>query len=236
LEAKEQRRPVWQIAGLQSPHPLMTTYTIGADDPSRMVERAHEFADARALKLKLTGSPDDAERVRAVRRARPDVWLAVDGNQGFTRETLAELLPVLQETHVRLIEQPLPLDRIADMDGLESPIPVAADESAQTADDLPQLVNRFDIVNIKLDKCGGLTAGLEMAVRAREMGFGVMVGNMAGTSLAMAPAFLIGQFCDVVDLDGPLLLQSDRNPAAQYTDGQIWCSEAVWGGAEELSV
>jgi L-alanine-DL-glutamate epimerase-like enolase superfamily enzyme len=236
LEAKEQRRPVWQIAGLQPPHALMTTYTIGADDPERMVERAREFSDARALKLKLTGSADDAERVRAVRRARPDAWLAVDGNQGFTRETLAELLPVLQETHVRLIEQPFPVDRNADMDGLDSPIPVAADESAQTAEDLPQLVNRFDIVNIKLDKCGGLTAGLEMAVRARDMGFGVMVGNMAGTSLAMAPSFLIGQFCDVVDLDGPLLLQSDRNPAAQYTDGQIWCSEAVWGGAEELSV
>jgi L-alanine-DL-glutamate epimerase-like enolase superfamily enzyme len=236
LEAKEQQRPVWQLAGLETPHSLLTTYTIGADDPDRMAQGAREFLGARALKLKLTGSPDDAERVRAVRSARPDTWLAVDGNQGFTRQTLIELFPVLQETDVRLIEQPLPVDKIADMDGLQSPIPLAADESALTADDLPQLANRFDIVNIKLDKCGGLTAGLEMAVRAREAGLGVMVGNMAGTSLAMAPAFLIGQFCDVVDLDGPLLLQSDRNPGAQYTDGRIWCSEAVWGGAKEPSV
>jgi L-alanine-DL-glutamate epimerase-like enolase superfamily enzyme len=236
LEAKECGRPVWQLAGLEPPRPLLTTYTIGADDPDRMAERAREFSDARALKLKLTGSSDDGERVRAVRHARPDTWLAVDGNQGFTRETFAKTLPALREARVQLIEQPFAVDRIADMDGLDSPIAVAADESALTADDLPQLVNRFDIVNIKLDKCGGLTAGIDMAVRARRAGLSVMVGNMAGTSLAMAPAFLIGQFCDVVDLDGPLLLQSDRNPAAEYTDGNIWCSEAVWGGAQELRV
>jgi L-Ala-D/L-Glu epimerase len=236
LEAKEQRLPVWQLAGLQPPHALLTTYTIGADEPERMAQRARDFSDARALKLKLTGSSEDAQRVRAVHRARPDTWLAVDGNQGFTRRTLAEVLPVLREANVQLIEQPFPVDRIADMDGLHSPIPVAADESAQTVDDLPQLVNRFGIVNIKLDKCGGLTAGLQMAARAREAGLGVMVGNMAGTSLAMAPGFLVGQLCDVVDLDGPLLLQSDRNPSAEYTEGRIWCSEAVWGAAEELKV
>ncbi len=231
LEAKERGIPVWQLAGLHAPHPIVTTYTIGADDPNVMAQRAREFADARALKLKLTGTPDDLERVRAVRTARPDVWLAVDANQGFTRQTFAELLPVLQESRVQLIEQPFPIDRLEDMDGLQSPIPVAADESAQTAGDLPQLVQRFDIINIKLDKCGGLTAGLGMAQCARQLGLGVMVGNMAGTSLAMAPGFVLGQLCDVTDLDGPVLLKTDRKPSAQYTAGRIWCSDDVWGGA-----
>ncbi len=140
-----------------------------------------------------------------------------------------ELMPVLIESDVKVIEQPFPLDRDADMDGLRSPIPVAADESAQTADDLPKLAGRFDIVNIKLDKCGGLTAGLIMANRARELGFKVMIGNMSGTSLAMAPAFVLGQLCDIVDLDGPLLLTTDREPSVQYRDGHIWCDENVWG-------
>jgi L-alanine-DL-glutamate epimerase-like enolase superfamily enzyme len=231
LEAKEQGRPVWQLAGLDEPHSLVTTYTLGADEPHKMVRRALEFSDAKALKLKLTGEPEDAERVSAVRAARPDVWLAVDANQGFTRQTFADLVPVLEEARVRLVEQPFPIDRIEDMDGLDSPIPVAADENAHTEDDLAELADRFDIVNIKLDKCGGLTAGLRMAARARELGLGVMVGNMMGTSLAMAPAFLIGQLCNVTDLDGPLLLRSDRKPSVEYAKGAIWCSEAVWGGA-----
>lgn len=231
LEAKQQRRPVWQLAGLEPPRALRTTYTIGADDAGVMAERAKAFADARALKLKLTGTPQDAERLRAVRRARPDVWLAVDANQGFTRPFLDDLMPVLLETHVELIEQPFAVGRESDLDGLNSPIPIAADESAQTAADLPQLVGRFDIVNIKLDKCGGLTSALAMAYAARRLGLGVMVGNMMGTSLAMAPAFLIGQLCDVTDLDGPLLLRDDRQPSVEYRQGNIWCDERVWGGA-----
>jgi L-alanine-DL-glutamate epimerase-like enolase superfamily enzyme len=231
LEAKEQKKPAWQLAGLPEPRGILTTYTLGADEPEKMAQRGRDFADARALKLKLTGEPDDARRVRAVRAARPDVWLAVDANQGFTRSTFAELLPVLQEANVQLVEQPFPIDRIDDMNGLHSPIPVAADENAQTEDDLQHLVDRFQIVNIKLDKCGGLTAGLRMATRARELGLGVMVGNMMGTSIAMAPAFLIGQLCDVVDLDGPLLLSSDRQPSVEYVHGAIWSSEDVWGGA-----
>ncbi|HZZ65720.1 MAG TPA: dipeptide epimerase [Candidatus Baltobacteraceae bacterium] len=231
LEAKEQQQPVWKLAGLLAPRPVTTTYTIGADEPKLMAERARAFSAARALKLKLTGTTFDADCVRAVRQARPDVWLAVDANQGFTRERFAALLPTLQEADVKLIEQPFPLDRNADMDSLKSPIPVAADESAQTTEDLSDLAERFDIVNIKLDKCGGLTAGLAMAARAREMGLGLMIGNMSGTSLAMAPAFLIGQLCDVTDLDGPLLLREDRTPAVQYSQGRIWCGEDVWGYA-----
>ncbi|HZT13506.1 MAG TPA: enolase C-terminal domain-like protein, partial [Candidatus Baltobacteraceae bacterium] len=204
---------------------------IGSDDPEQMAQRAREFADARALKLKLTGTGQDGACVRAVRAARPDVWLGVDANQGFTRETLGAVMPALVECGVQVIEQPFALDRDADMEGLNSPIPVAADESAQTAEDLPRLAGRFDVVNIKLDKCGGLTAGLAMARRARELGFKVMVGNMAGTSLAMAPAFVLGQLCDIVDLDGPLLFEADRAPSAEYREGRIWCSDSVWGGA-----
>lgn len=229
LEAKLQRRPVWELAGLKEPRPLLTTYTVGADTPHTMAQRARDFSGARALKLKLTGTASDAECIRAVRKARPDVWLAVDANQGFTRDFFAEILPVLEEARVELIEQPFPIDRDSDMDGLQSPIPVAADESAQTIHDLPKLVGRFNIVNIKLDKCGGLTAALAMASRARDLKLGVMVGNMAGTSLAMAPAFLLGQFCDVNDLDGPLLLRDDRRPSVRYSEGMIWSGEDVWG-------
>jgi L-alanine-DL-glutamate epimerase-like enolase superfamily enzyme len=195
-----------------------------------MAERAVAFAGARALKLKLTGDPEDSDRVRAVRLVRPDVWLAIDANQGFTRDFLESIMPTFLEARVELIEQPLPVGREADLDGLQSPIPIAADESAQTLQDLPQLAKRFNIVNIKLDKCGGLTPGLAMARFARDLGMGVMVGNMMGTSIAMAPAFLIGQLCDVVDLDGPLLLRDDRKPSVEYRNGDIWCSDAVWGG------
>lgn len=231
IEAKAQGRPVWQLAGLEQPRPVRTTYTIGADDAAVMAERAKAFADARSLKLKLTGDEEDEARVRTVRAARPDVWLAIDANQGFTRPFLESLMPVLTDARVSLIEQPFAVGREADLDGLRSPIPIAADESAQTVEDLLELPGRFDIVNIKLDKCGGLTCGLAMATAARSMGLGVMVGNMSGTSLAMAPAFLVGQLCDITDLDGPLLLRDDRRPGVQYRDGDVWCGEDVWGGA-----
>ncbi|HEX3466725.1 MAG TPA: N-acetyl-D-Glu racemase DgcA [Candidatus Elarobacter sp.] len=231
LEAKQQRRPAWQIAGLQPPRPVMTTMTIGADEPATMAEHAREYARARAIKLKLTGDELDAERVRAVRTARPDVWLGVDANQGFTRESLSALLPALVEARVELVEQPFPRDRDELMDGLRSPIPVAADESAQDIGDLDRLAGRFDVINIKLDKCGGLTRGLAMAAAARERGMRVMVGCMNGTSLAMAPGTLLGQLCDVVDLDGPLILSSDREPPVSYDDGYVSAPEALWGGA-----
>src|SRR6185295_16406774 len=140
------------------------------------------------------------------------------------------LMPALVDSGTQLLEQPFARGREADLDGFRSPIPVAADESVQGFGDLEGLVGRFDIVNIKLDKCGGLTEGLAMAREARRLGLGVMVGNMVGTSLAMAPAFVLGQYCDVVDLDGPIFLTRDRKPAAAYEDGHIWCGEQVWGG------
>ena len=229
LEARQARRPVWQLAGLEPPRALMTTYTVGADAPAAMAAGAAAFASARAIKLKLTGDPQDAERVSAVRAARPEVWLAVDANQGFTRAHLRELMPVLQACRVELIEQPFPVGQEPSLEELRSPIPIAADEAAQVTADLPRLVGRFNAVNIKLDKCGGLTEGLHMAAEARRLGLEVMIGNMLGTSLAMAPAFLVGQSCHVVDLDGPLLLSSDRPVGVRYQDGYLHCDERVWG-------
>lgn len=229
LEAKTSDRPAWQIAGLEKPRPLITTYTCGADEPEKMAATARAYASARAMKLKLTGEPIDAQRVRAVRESRGDVWLSVDANQGFTRAHLEWLMPVLVEARVALIEQPFPVGDEALLDSFQSPIPIAADESVQIVSDIPGLVGRFNVVNIKLDKCGGLTEGLAMAQTAREVGLETMVGNMLGTSLAMAPAFLLGQLCDVVDLDGPIFLKADRAVRAQYADGFIICPETIWG-------
>jgi L-alanine-DL-glutamate epimerase-like enolase superfamily enzyme len=231
LEAKLSGRPAWQIAGLTKPRPLLTTLTCGADDPDKMAAAALAYKNARALKLKLTGRPNDAERVRAVREVRPDVWLSVDANQGFTRPFLEHLMPTLTEANVALIEQPFPIGQEALLDGFQSPIPIAADESAQGVGDVASLAGRFDVVNIKLDKCGGLTEGLAMARSGREFGLDTMVGNMLGTSLAMAPAFLVGQLCKVVDLDGPIFLKTDRPIAVQYADGFIMCPEELWGNA-----
>ena len=230
LDAKRTGRPVWELAALPPPKPIVTTYTLGADTAAAMADVARSIPDARALKLKLTGGMSDADRVRAVRAARPDVWLAVDANQGFSRASLEALLPVFVDADVKLIEQPLPVGQESDLIGLVSPIPIAADESVLSLADLGRISDFFDMINIKLDKCGGLTEGLAMATEARRLGLKVMVGNMAGTSLAMAPAFLLGQLCEVVDLDGPLALAADRTPAAVYTHGRIWCPEAVWGG------
>lgn len=229
LEAKITGRPAWQTAGLERPRPLLTTFTCGADTPEEMAAKAMSYREARAIKVKLMGDSVDADRVQAIRRARPDVWLGVDANQGFTRQTLEGLLPVLIEAEVKLIEQPLPVAQEAQLDGLNSPIRIAADESVQTLADIPGLVPRYQVVNVKLDKCGGLTHALSMARAARMLGLEVMVGNMLGTSLAMAPAFLVGQLCQVVDLDGPIFLKSDRTPSVKYELGMIECPEQVWG-------
>jgi L-alanine-DL-glutamate epimerase-like enolase superfamily enzyme len=230
LEARRSGRPAWELAGLTAPSPLRTTFTLGADTPSEMALRARRHAQARAIKIKLTGDlPLDIARVKAIREACPEVWLGVDANQGFAIGDLEALVAAMVEAEVSLIEQPLARGKEADLDGFRSPIPIAADESALTPDDLPNLKGRFDVVNIKLDKCGGLTEGLAMAAAARQAGLGVMVGCMVGSSLAMAPAFLLGQICDLVDLDGPLFLKQDRKPGALYEDGMIHCDASLWG-------
>jgi L-Ala-D/L-Glu epimerase len=233
LEAKTQGVAVWQLAGLDKPRPLLTTFTCGIDEPDAVAAKARSYASARAIKLKLSGEPLDIERVRAVRSAREDVWLGVDANQGLTPSSLDRLMPALLEARVALIEQPFPVGEEALLDGFQSPIPIAADESVQSRADIAEVAGRFNVVNVKLDKCGGLTEGLAMVRALAALGIDAMVGNMLGTSLAMAPSFLLGQLCRVVDLDGPILLGSDRATRAQYADGLIMCPEALWGAGGE---
>jgi L-alanine-DL-glutamate epimerase-like enolase superfamily enzyme len=230
MEAAREQRPAWQLARLLPPRPLLTTYTIGADAPDLMAVQGRAFATARALKLKLLGEALDIERVRAVRAARPDAWLCVDANQSFTPDFFTAILPVLLDARVELIEQPFPAGEDELLDEVQCPIPIAADESVQDIRDLPRLRGRFACVNIKLDKCGGLTAALAMARQARAFDLEIMVGCMAGTTLAMSPAFLVGQLASIVDLDGPVLLREDRSPAAVYEHGTVWCPESAWGG------
>ncbi|NUQ18388.1 MAG: dipeptide epimerase [Sphingomonas sp.] len=230
LEAKRRDTDALRLATIREPRALVTTFTLGADEPEVMAEGARRYADAQAIKIKLTGELEiDIARVAAIRAARPDVWLGVDANQGYARADLDSLVEGLSMQRVSLLEQPLKRGRESDLDGYRCPIPIAADESALGLDDVPALLGRFDVINIKLDKCGGLTEALLIADEAKRQGLGVMVGNMVGTSLAMAPAFVVGQHCDVVDLDGPTFLVEDRKPSCQYRDGTIWCSDEVWG-------
>ena len=230
LEAKRTGRPVWDLAGLSEPRPLRSTLTLGADAPAAMTAASLAIDPQAPVKVKLTGDvEDDAARLAAIRAARPDAWIGVDANQGYRRETLPALLEVLVEHRVAVLEQPLPRGHEADIDGLKRPLPFAADESALSLADTASLVGRFDVVNIKLDKCGGLTEGLAIARQARKLGLEVMVGNMMGTSLSMAPSYLVGQLCDIVDLDGPTFLARDRTPGVRYRDGMIHCPPEVWG-------
>jgi L-Ala-D/L-Glu epimerase len=232
LEARRTAQAVWALAGLDPPRPLVTTFTLGADEPQVMAQGARRWATAQALKVKLTGDRElDIARVKAVREARPHVWLGVDANQGYSVSNLGLLVPALVEANVTQLEQPVPRGEEAGLEDFDSPIPLVADESALGLADLAGLVGRFDMVNIKLDKCGGLTEGLAMAREARRLGLDLMVGNMMGSSLAMAPSFTVGQLCDVVDLDGPTFLKRDRTPGVTYSDGLIWVDEAVWGRA-----
>jgi len=231
LEAKQAGKPAWELAGLDAPRALRSTLTLGADRPEIMAKAAMALDPEAPIKVKLTGDVDeDIARVAAIRTARPDAWIGVDANQGYEIGTLQELLPILIDNKVALLEQPLKRGCEADLDGVERPLPFAADESAVTLADTASLVGRFDVVNIKLDKCGGLTAGLAIAREARRLGLEVMVGNMMGSSLSMAPSYLVGQLCDIVDLDGPTFLARDREPGVSYRDGMVHCPSSIWGG------
>ena len=212
LEAQRTGRTVLDLAGMGPAAPLLTTCTVSAGEPDAMAASAASYSGARAIKLKLLGDGRDAERVKAVRAVCPDVYLAVDANQGFTPETLDDVWPTFVACRVELVEQPFAIGQDHLLDGRTRSIPIAADESAQSLADVSGLLGRYDVVNIKLDKCGGLTEGLAMAREVKRLGMKVMVGNMTGTSLAMAAAFVLGQLCDVVDLDGPMFLSEDRTP------------------------
>ena len=232
LEAKLSRIPVWQLAGVPNPKPLVTTFTLPADDPSALAAKVGRLSFAKAIKLKLDGNVEvDRERIRVVRSARADAWLGVDANQGFAAKDLDALAQAAREFSVSLIEQPLKRGEEAALDGWKPGIPVAADESILDLAELEERARYFDVINIKLDKCGGLTESLTMVRAARLLGKQLMVGNMGGSTLAMAPGFILAQLCDVVDLDGPFGLADDPLASKIYKDGEIFVPETIWGGA-----
>jgi L-alanine-DL-glutamate epimerase-like enolase superfamily enzyme len=229
IEAKRADCSVAELAGLGPLRPVVTAYTLSLDTPERMGAAAAAQRARPLLKLKLTGD-GDLERVRAVRDSAPASRLIVDANEGWTARHFEELAPRLAEFGVELIEQPLPADDDDALAELPHPIPVCADESCHTAADLDRLAGKYDAVNIKLDKTGGLTEALELAKAARERGFAIMVGCMIGTSLAMAPAMLVAQQASVVDLDAPLLLAADRNPGLRYDGSLVYPADPkLWG-------
>ena len=230
LEAKIAGVPAWRLADLAPPDTVATAFTLSLGAPEAMGLAALAAAHMPLLKLKLGGAADDIERVAAVRRNAPDARLIVDANEGWTIAQLAVLAPQLAALGVALIEQPLPAGQDEALADFRSPIPLGADESCHGIDSLAALAGRYQVVNIKLDKTGGFTEALALKAAAQAAGFGIMVGCMVSTSLAMAPAFLLAQDADFVDLDGPLLLEQDRAPSIAYAGA--WMSPPppeLWG-------
>ena len=230
LESHLTATPVWQSAGISRPRPLVTTFTFSADEPSVLASKIERLSFAKAIKLKLEGNLElDRERIAVVRRSRPDAWLGVDANQGFDASHLESLERIARDFSISLIEQPLRRGEEEALEGWKPCVPVAADESILDLHELEERARFFDVINIKLDKCGGLTEALAMAHRARALGKQVMVGNMGGSALATAPAFIVGQLCDFVDLDGPYALAGNSTADGIYTDGSIFVPEVMWG-------
>jgi L-alanine-DL-glutamate epimerase-like enolase superfamily enzyme len=229
LAAKQSGRPVHELVGLPRPEPLITAYTISLANPAAMAAAAEAAAGRPLLKVKL-GADGDTARITAVRRAAPKVQLIVDANEGWTADNLADNLAACAEAGVTLIEQPLPAGGDEALAHIRRTIPICADESVHGHASLAALSGRYDAVNIKLDKTGGLTEALAMSDAARAHGFTVMVGCMVATSLAMAPAMLVAQRAAIVDLDGPLLLARDRTDGLRY-DGSLVQppAPALWG-------
>jgi L-alanine-DL-glutamate epimerase-like enolase superfamily enzyme len=229
LEAKRAGRRVWDLAGLPAPGPLVTAYTLSLDTPEKMREAAARNAHRPLLKIKL-GTPEDMPRLEAVRAGAPQARLIVDANEGWTAEVYADLAPHLLRLGVEMVEQPLPAGADDALGDMARPLPVCADESCHDRASLPDLRGKYDMVNIKLDKTGGLTEALALRDVARAEGYRVMVGCMVGSSLAMAPAVLVGQGAEVVDLDGPLLLAEDREAPLVYDAEGVHPPEAaLWG-------
>jgi L-alanine-DL-glutamate epimerase-like enolase superfamily enzyme len=229
LEAKRAGQRAWILAGMKSVGPITSDFTLSLDTPTVMAAAAARVPQFSRLKLKLAGE-GDIERVTAVRAAAPHAALIVDANQAWNERQLREFTPKLAELGVKLIEQPLPAGEDEVLTRFSSPIPLCADESCQTRASLPAVAGKYQYVNIKLDKTGGLTEALALAHEAQQRGFKLMVGCMAGSSLSMAPAFIIGQLCDFVDLDGPLLARTDMPHPIRYDGGSMYPPEPeLWG-------
>jgi len=229
LQCKQSGKTIWQLTGIE-PKPVTTVFTIGLEDtPEAMAVKAAAAADAPILKIKL----DDHlpyEKLAAIRAARPDAELVVDANQGWSFELLKEVLPKCVDLNLGMLEQPLARGGDAVLEGFDSPITLAADESCLHTGELETAARRYSMINIKLDKTGGLTEALRLARAAKEKGCKLMVGNMIGTSLSMAPSFVVAQLCDFVDIDGPLLLKYDQPDGLKYRKGQVdGFSPKLWG-------
>jgi L-Ala-D/L-Glu epimerase len=230
VNAKQMGRRVHELAGLRAPAPLTTAYTISLASVAEMAAAAERAAWRPLLKVKLGGGDDDGKRIAAVRRAAPQTQLIIDTNEGWNVDNFARNLAACADAGVSLIEQPLPEGRDDALAGVKRPIPVCADESVHDRASLDALAGKYDAVNIKLDKAGGLTEALALAAEAEQRGFAIMVGCMVATSLAMAPAMLVAQRARLVDLDGPLLLASDRSDGLRYEGSVIYPPEpALWG-------
>ena len=229
VKAKETNRRVWQLANLPKPKPVQTAFTLSLGTVENMTRAATQNAHRPILKLKV-GTPDDLDRLVAVRNAAPDAKLVIDANEGWTIDDYQLLIDHLVDMNIALIEQPFPAGQDACLSNLDRPIPICADESVHTSEDLPALVGKYDCLNIKLDKSGGLTTAIDLKAKAQAMGFDIMVGCMVGTSLAMAPALLLASDATLVDLDGPLLLTKDRDTPISYdARGMQPAPAELWG-------
>ena len=236
LEAKHSGKRAWELAKIPMIEQVETSFTISLDTPEKMAASAQaHFNSSREhggrLKLKLYGGDDaDLVRVEAVRKVAPAATLIIDANESWSVEHYRKTAPALKELDVALIEQPFPADADQVLEELEHPVPICADESCHTSADLPRLKSRYGVVNVKLDKTGGLTEALSLCERARERGFKLFIGCMVGTSLSMAPARVLASSADYVDLDGPLLLVRDRDHGLSYRDGKIGMPlRKLWG-------
>lgn len=229
LKAKKTKVSVHELLGIAPPEPVTTVYTLSLDTPEAMENNARKHSHRPFLKMKLGGS-GDIERVAAVRRGAPDVRIVVDANEAWTVSDYRQMVPVFVDLGVEMIEQPFPAGQDEALADLDRPITICADESCHEREGLEQLVGRYDMINIKLDKTGGLTEAVKLKETARGFGFQIMVGCMVGTSLAMAPAVLIAQKVELVDLDGPLLLAQDRQPPLQFSGSVVSpAASRLWG-------
>ena len=230
LEARDSGKRVWDLANMPMVDQVETSFTISLDTPEKMAASAKTVATWPILKLKLGGDSLDFSRVEAVREAAPNTRLLIDANESWSPEHYRKIVSTFKELGVELIEQPFPADADEALETLDHPIPICADESCHTTADLPRLRNRYEVVNVKLDKTGGLTEALRLCQRASEAGFKLLIGCMVGTSLGMAPARLLASAADYVDLDGPLLLSRDREHGLAYINGRIGLpSSQLWG-------
>ena len=230
LEAKRSSKRAWELANIPIADQVETSFTISLDTPARMADAAAAAVDLPILKLKLSGDDSDVARVQAVRAAAPNARLLIDANESWSPRHYRKRVSPLKELGVELIEQPFPADADDVLETLEHPIPVCADESCHTTADLPRLKNRYDAINIKLDKTGGLTEALQLYQRARENNFKILIGCMVCTSLSIAPARLLASNADWIDLDGPLLLARDRDNGLPYRSGRIGMpGRELWG-------